>query len=80
MPESSLPPIPVIAIRDHAIDSLLGGSAGWFRIPKGGRIACQWLSRSKAYRLTIDVVPGNPFSDETEAFLRELRTRIEATT
>lgn len=73
------PPIDVLTVLNHGLDSLLGGSAGWFRVPKGGYLNCQWLSRKGAYRLTIDVTPGHPFSEEAHDFLRELRQRIEAT-
>lgn len=70
------PPASIMTVLDVAIDSLLGGSSGFLHIPAGGYLACDWLSRKRVFRLTIDVTPNHPLDDAAVAFTAELRGRL----
>lgn len=51
------PEVPILAVLDRAIDALLIDTKGVFKIPAGGWLNVQWLSRKGCYRITIDVLP-----------------------
>lgn len=50
-------PVPIMAVLDRAVDALLVDTHGVFRIPAGGYLNVTWLSKKRAYRVTIDVMP-----------------------
>lgn len=76
---ASRAPFEIVSVLNHAIDAVLGGSGGWFRIPRGGYVNVTWLSRKQAYRITIDLTAGHELSSEAAAFLAELAERIAQT-
>jgi hypothetical protein len=79
MPARRDPPVPVPLVLEVAVDALLGGSAGWLKVPAGGNLRTDWLSGKGCYRLTIDVVVTGEFGSalDVEAVLELARGRVE---
>lgn len=71
-------PVDVRALRDLAVDALLGGSGGYLMIPKGSRVGAAWMERAGVYRLTIDVRVDGPYDRAfAEGFNAETLDRVE---
>lgn len=75
------PPRPVADVLEAGVDALLYGSAGWFRVPAGGYMGADWLTRKRCYRLHVDVTVGHELElDAALKYVRELAGRLEART
>lgn len=78
MPRYVDPPVPVPFVLEAAIDALLGGSSGWFKIAAGGNMRCDWLTSKRCYRLTIDVAVADQLADQAlvDATIAKLRADL----
>jgi len=77
--------VPLLELRDRAVDAMLAGSCGWLVVPAGGTVKVERLERKRCYRVTLDVRPLTRLAEpravdeyltETRRLLADLLERL----
>lgn len=57
------PPIPILTVLEDVVDQVVGAvtTPGLWKVPAGGYLGCDWLTRKGCYRVTIDVLPDRAY-------------------